>query len=77
MSAHDYLTNRVTDLAFENALLKLRCQDLLDIIEGFQRFGSLGRFDADKITNTKTSLAEMIAADKARKQAMAIKEEVA
>lgn len=73
----EYLVQRCADLRYENALLKLRVQDLLDIIEGFQRFGSLGRFDADKITNAKTSLAEMIAADKARKQAMAIKEEVA
>lgn len=71
----EYLVQRCADLRYENALLKLRCQDLLDIIEGFQRFGSIGRFDADKITNTKTSLAEMIAAEKARKQSMAIKEE--
>lgn len=73
----EYLAQRCADLRYENALLKLRCQDLLDIIEGFQRFGSVSPFDADKITNTKTSLAEMIAADKASKQAMAIQEEVA
>lgn len=64
-----YLANRVTDLVFENALLRLRCQGLLDIIEGFQRFGSLCRFDADKIANTKANLAEIIAADEARKSA--------
>lgn len=63
----DYLTARVTDLAFENALLRLRCQDLIDIIEGMQRFGTMGRFDADTLLSAKSSLAEIVAANARRK----------
>lgn len=55
------LINRVSDLAFDNALLRLRVKDLIDIIEGFQRHGTLGRFDEDRIAAAKRDLVEITA----------------
>ena len=58
---HEYLTNRVSDLAYDNAILRLRVKDLIDIIEGYQRFGTLGRFDEDRIAAAKRDHAEIVA----------------
>lgn len=57
----DYLTQRVADLAYDNAILRLRTKDLLDIIEGFQKYGTLGRFDEQRIAAAKRDLAEIVA----------------
>lgn len=57
----EYLNERVTDLAYENAILRLRVKDLIDIIEGFQRFGTIGRFDEDRIAAAKRDHAEIVA----------------
>lgn len=57
----EYLNQRVVDLSFDSALLRLRIKDLIDIIEGFQRYGTLGRFDDERIAAAKRDLAEITA----------------
>lgn len=57
----EHLNQRVSDLAYDNALLRLRAKDLIDIIEGFQKYGTVGRFDEDRIAAAKRDLAEIVA----------------
>lgn len=57
----EHLIQRVSDLSFDNALLRLRTKDLIDIIEGFQKYGTLGRFDEDRIAAAKRDHAEIVA----------------